>query len=191
MTDDEGTFLPLLPRVRRTAAYQLSKIYTESRVSNFGTSKGKVYPLIRRLNARRLLAAKSVSGDGRGTEELECTAAGTKAARQWVKQIWPTYFLPEDPLRIKVQSFDLLSRDRQIEWIVEAKSGLAGKARGIWPVGRRALQGAGPRQCGKLDPQPDELARPAAAQHRRGRARLRLRPAGSPAPAQKSSRTPE
>ena len=136
LTDDEGTFLALLLRVRRATAYQLSKIYAESPVSNFGTSKGKIYPLIRRLKARGLLAAKSVSGDGRGTEQLECTAAGTKAVRQWVRQIRPTYFLPEDPLRTKVQSFDLLSRDEQIEWIVEAKSGLAGKLEELEEYGR-------------------------------------------------------
>ena len=136
LTDDEGTFLALLLRVRRATAYQLSKIYAESPVSNFGTSKGKIYPLIRRLKARGLLAAKSVSGDGRGTEQLECTAAGTKAVRQWVRQIRPTYFLPEDPLRTKVQSFDLLSRDEQIEWIVEARSGLAGKLEELEEYGR-------------------------------------------------------
>ena len=33
-------------------AYQISKIYAESPVSNFGTSKGKIYPLINDAGAR-------------------------------------------------------------------------------------------------------------------------------------------
>jgi DNA-binding PadR family transcriptional regulator len=136
LTDDEGTFLALLLRVRHATAYQLSKIYAESPVSNFGTSKGKIYPLIRRLKARGMLAARSVSGDARGTEQLECTAAGRKAVRQWVKQIRPTYLLLEDPLRTKVQSFDLLSKEEQIEWVVEVKSGLLKKLEELEIYGR-------------------------------------------------------
>jgi len=38
-------------------------------------------------------------------------------------------FLLEDPLRTKVQSFDLLSNKEQLEWIVRAKEGLQNKLR--------------------------------------------------------------
>jgi hypothetical protein len=41
--------------------------------------------------------------------------------------IRPNHILLEDPLRTKLQSFDLLSRDEQLEWIVEAKSELQEK----------------------------------------------------------------
>jgi DNA-binding PadR family transcriptional regulator len=127
LTDDEGTFLALLVRVQPTTAYQISKIYADSPVSNFGTSKGKIYPLIRRLKDRGLLATRSVSGDARGTEQLVCTKAGERAVRAWVKQIRAGHLLLEDPLRTKVQSFDLLTRDERIEWIVEAKAQLLAK----------------------------------------------------------------
>jgi DNA-binding PadR family transcriptional regulator len=96
-------------------------------VSNFGTSKGKIYPMIRRLKSRGLLSTRTVSDDARGTEQLECTGAGEDAVRDWVRQIRPVHLLLEDPLRTKVQSFDLLSRDERIEWIVEAKAQLLAK----------------------------------------------------------------
>ena len=127
LTDDEGTFLALLLRVRHATAYQLSKIYEESPVSNFGTSKGKIYPLIRRLKERGLLSTRTVRGDARGTKFLECTSEGQQAVRNWIKQIRPGHLLLEDPLRTKIQSFDLLSRDEQIEWIAEVKSRLLEK----------------------------------------------------------------
>jgi DNA-binding PadR family transcriptional regulator len=137
LTDDEGTFLALLVRVQPTTAYQISKIYADSPVSNFGTSKGKIYPLIRRLKSRGLLSTSTVSGDARGTEQLQCTKAGERAVREWVRQIRPVHLLLEDPLRTKVQSFDLLSRDERIEWIVEAKSELLAKLAELEAYGKQ------------------------------------------------------
>ncbi len=127
LTDHEGTFLSLVLRIQPTTAYQVTKIYAASPVSNFNTSKGKIYPLIRRLTARGLLGKNQVEGDGRGTEALHCTKAGEKAVRTWVRQLRDNHVLLDDPLRTKVQSFGLLSSDEQIAWIAEAKALLHGK----------------------------------------------------------------
>src|SRR5690242_3500989 len=108
-------------------AYQLSRVYEDSPVSNFGTSKGKIYPLVRRLKERGLIDARPVAGDARGSECLKCTRAGREAVRRWVKRIRPAHLLLEDPLRTMVQSFDLLSHDEQIEWIANVECGLRSK----------------------------------------------------------------
>jgi DNA-binding PadR family transcriptional regulator len=127
LTEDEGTFLALLIRVQPATAYQLSKIYAESPVSNYGTSKGKIYPLIRRLGERGLLKSRPVEGDARGSERLECTARGREALRGWVKDIRPGYLLLEAPLRTMVQSFDVLTPDEQADWIERTRSALQQK----------------------------------------------------------------
>lgn len=127
LTDDEGTFLSLLVRVGQATAYQISKIYSESPVSNFGTSKGKIYPMIRRLRSQGLLRSNPIEGDRRGSELLESTAAGIEAVRHWVKQIRPHHILLDDPLRTKVQSFELLTPREQLEWISEAETALVKK----------------------------------------------------------------
>lgn len=124
LTDDEGTFLSLLVRAERATAYQLSKTYAESPVSNFGTSKGKIYPLIRRLRERGLISTRLIADDARNSELLQPTKRGREAVREWVKQIKPTHLLLEDPLRTMVQSFDLLSEDERLEWVHQARSGL-------------------------------------------------------------------
>lgn len=127
LTEDEGTFLALLVRAQPATAYQLSKVYEQSPVSNFGTSKGKIYPLMKRLEERGLLRKRQVRGDSRGTELLECTKKGTQAVRDWVMEIRPAHLLLDDPLRTKTQSFDLLSKEEKLEWIANARVGLHGK----------------------------------------------------------------
>ena len=92
-------------RRQPVTAYQLLRLYEQSPVSSFNESKGSLYPLIRRLKARGLIAAQPVAGDGRKAERLTCTAAGRAAARRWVTQLEPRHILPDDPLRTKAISF--------------------------------------------------------------------------------------
>ena len=127
LTDHEGTFLSLVLRLQPVTAYQVTKIYEQSPVSNFNTSKGKIYPLIRRLEERGLLKKRVVAGDRRGTEELLCTSGGRRAVKEWVKDMRPTHLLLEDPLRTKVQSFDLLTAKERLDWVVAAKARLHDK----------------------------------------------------------------
>ena len=136
LTDNEGTLLALVLRQQPITAYQIAKIYEESPVSNFNTSKGKIYPLIRRLRDRGLLAAQAVKGDARGTERLVCTDEGREVIRSWARQVRPTHLLLEDPLRTKIQSFDLFTREEQIEWVVDAKALLMDKLRQVEDYGR-------------------------------------------------------
>ena len=136
LTDNEATLLALLVRAGPMTAYQVAKVYEDSPVSNFSTSKGKIYPLIRRLRERGMVDARRVSGDARGTELLQSTSDGRRAVRDWVKETRPSHLLLEDPLRTKVQSFDLLSRDERIEWVLEMKAQLLDRMEQIEEYGR-------------------------------------------------------
>ena len=89
LTDNEATLLALVARGEPITAYQISKIYEQSPVSNFNTSTGKIYPIIHRLKDAGHLKARSVRGDARGTVQLETTAKGKEALRDWVKEIRP------------------------------------------------------------------------------------------------------
>jgi len=127
LTDDEAAFLSLLIRIQPATAYQIAKIYDESPVSNFGTSKGKIYPMIRRLKERGALTARALAGDARNSEVLSVTALGRGMVRRWIRCIKPSHLLPKDPLRTMVQSFELLSKDEQLKWIAEVRTGLEAK----------------------------------------------------------------
>ena len=136
LTENEGTLLALVARAEPITAYQIAKVYEESPVSNFNTSKGKIYPMIKRLREAGLLRARSVKGDARGTERLETTAKARQAIRAWVKDIRPSHLLPDDPLRTKVQSFDLLSREERIAWVAELKVELLKKLEQLEQYGK-------------------------------------------------------
>ena len=127
LTDGEGTFLALLVRAGPCTAYQIARVYERSPVTNFNTSKGKIYPMIRRLKARGYLTGETVETDARGTERLKATPAGREAVRRWASEILPAHILLEDPLRTKIQSFELLSREDRLEWCAQAKAQLADK----------------------------------------------------------------
>jgi len=127
LTDDEGAILALLIRAQPATAYQLLQICAQSPVTNFGTSKGKVYPLIRRLKSKGLVASQPISGDARGSEWLVSTDFGTEAVRCWIRGIKPTHLLPEDAFRTRLQSFHLLSNDEQWDWLSNAETFLKRK----------------------------------------------------------------
>jgi DNA-binding PadR family transcriptional regulator len=137
LTDSEGTLLTLLVKAQPATAYQLSRIYERSPVSNFNTSKGKIYPLIKRLVQRGLIEAARQPGVAKKVELLSCTEAGVEAARNWVKSSRDSHLLLEDPLRTKVQSFDLLSFEERVEWIVEHRNKLRDKLRQVEEYGER------------------------------------------------------
>ena len=121
LTDNEGSLLTLVLRRQPVTAYQLLRIYAQSPVSSFNESKGSLYPLIRRLKARGLIAAQPVDGDGRNAERLTCTDAGKAAARRWVARLEPRHILPDDPLRTKAISFGLLDARERRAWIASAR----------------------------------------------------------------------
>ena len=120
--DDEGTFLALVQRIGPTTARQLSKIYADSPVNHFGASKSRIARLIGRL-AERGLVERSEPESGT-TRWISCTSEGENAVRDWVNALSPSHLLLEDPLRSRVQSFDLLTRDEQIAWVLAAKDAL-------------------------------------------------------------------
>lgn len=121
LTDNEGSLLTLVLRRQPVTAYQLLRIYAQSPVSSYNESKGSLYPLIRRLKARGLIATEAVAGDGRKAERLSCTDMGKAAARHWVKRLEPRHILPDDPLRTKAISFGLLDARERSAWIAAAR----------------------------------------------------------------------
>ena len=122
VTEHEGLLLSLIVREQPVTAYQLFRLIGESPVTSVNTSKGQLYPAIRRLKARDLVHAQKIAGDGRNSEELVVTDAGYRAVKEWALRIDDSHILLDDPLRSRVVSFDLLSRNQQLEWVVSAKS---------------------------------------------------------------------
>jgi len=114
--------LALVIREQPVRPYQLYKLFEGSPVTSINSSKGQLYPAIRRLKAKGLVVGKQVSGDGRNAEELSVTQAGMHAATAWVLQINGDHISLDDPLRTRMLSFDLLTKEQRIAWISNAKA---------------------------------------------------------------------
>jgi DNA-binding PadR family transcriptional regulator len=136
LTENEGALLALVSRAEPVTSYQIAKAYEQSPVSNFSTSRGKLYPMIRRLREAGLLRASLIKGDGRKTERLATTDKGRAALREWIKDIRPALLLPEDPLRTRLQSIDLLPRGEQVAWVARLKVSLLEKLDQVEAYGR-------------------------------------------------------
>lgn len=122
ITEHEGMLLALVLRQQPVTAYQLFRMFEQSPVTSINSSKGQLYPAIRRLRERGLLDARKVAGDGRKSEELSVTDAGQAAVREWTRNIEPVHIVLDDPLRTRILSFDVLSREERLEWIARAKA---------------------------------------------------------------------
>lgn len=131
LTDYEGSLLGLVLRNQPITAYQLLKFYEQSPVTRFNTSKGSVYPLIRRMKEAGLLEGQATSSRGRNPETLSCTQRGAEAVRAWVRGVNLNHVNLDDPLRTMVLSLEMLSRDEQLEWIADAKALVSEKMKAV------------------------------------------------------------
>ena len=114
--------LALVIRQQPVRPYQLYKMFEQSPVTSINSSKGQLYPAIRRLKTKGLVSSAAVGGDGRNVEELSATPEGVRAASAWVLAIRDDHINLEDPLRTRMLSFDLLGKDERIAWITHAKA---------------------------------------------------------------------
>jgi DNA-binding PadR family transcriptional regulator len=117
LTDNEGALLALILRRQPVSAYQIGRAFDDSPIHTLNTSKGKLYPLLQRLNQRGLVSSDMVEGDRRRTQLFACTDAGRSALKEWVYTVRQEHDLLHDPLRKKLQSFDLLTPEEQMHWV--------------------------------------------------------------------------
>lgn len=122
VTEHEGMLLALMLRQQPVTAYQLFRFFETTPITSINASKGQLYPAIKRLRQRGLIEGRKVAGDGRGAEALSVTDAGEEAVRAWVRDIDGTHIALDDPLRTRILSFDLLSREERLQWIARAKA---------------------------------------------------------------------
>ncbi|RED16307.1 PadR family transcriptional regulator [Parasphingopyxis lamellibrachiae] len=127
LSDHEGALLDLVRRTQPVTAYRIVKIFEMSPVAAFNSSLGQVYPTIKRLAKAGLVESVAVEGDARGTATWTCTKKGQEALRNWVLDIKSSHLLMDDPLRTKLMSFDLLTQEERILWLVDVKAELSAK----------------------------------------------------------------
>ncbi len=124
LTELEGAVLGTVWREAPVTAYGVRALFADSLTSSWTASTGSVYPAIRRLRERNLIASAKRNGDGRATRELSVTKPGLAALRDWIRDIDAAIGIPTDPLRSRMQFLGSLDSRSRRRWASETSDRL-------------------------------------------------------------------
>lgn len=141
LTELEAHVLAQIAVHQPVSAYDVMKALARSPVSSLSGSTGAIYPIVKRLRERGLVESAPVKGSPRRTEALTSTPEGRAAAARWVGAVSEADLLPHDPLRSKILFFDLLTKQEQMRFLLEASRALEAKLEQIEAYAR-TLDGA-------------------------------------------------
>jgi DNA-binding PadR family transcriptional regulator len=104
-------------------AYVIRKVFLDSLSPYWSGSAGAIYPLVARLEARGLIAARVEPRGGRSRKELTITPDGLAALRSWLRPLpeW-TGFVPVDPVRTRMFFLGVLSPEEQEAFLADAEA---------------------------------------------------------------------
>lgn len=104
LSELEGCVLGLLWEKGPSTPYAVRQVFLKSPSPQWSGSSGAIYPLLERLERRKLVRSKAhATGQRQGTL-FSLTAAGTSAFRAWLGPPVPEWVIgiPPDPLRTRV-----------------------------------------------------------------------------------------
>ncbi len=143
LTEFEGAVLSEIGRCGACTAYQVRRSFETSRSREWSGSAGAVYPAIRRLTERGLIAAAKARGDGRGTTQLTLSAPGRAALRAWAADVERAVGPGVDPFRTRSSEWETLSPARRAALLTKLDRALAGRIAEL-----EAAQADAPESCG-------------------------------------------
>jgi len=108
LTELEGAALAIITRRGPCTAYVVKEAFRTSPSEFWSGSAGAVYPLMKRLEGRKLIVSKADKSDGRSRREFSTTKAGEAALREWLTDAARASSLGFDPLRTRLFFSDLL-----------------------------------------------------------------------------------
>jgi DNA-binding PadR family transcriptional regulator len=107
-------------------AYTVRVVFQKSPSAHRSGSAGAIYPLIRRLERRRLVRSVARRGDQRKTRLYRLTTAGQRAFETWLRPPLPpaSELINVDPLRVRVRFLGALPSAQRRAAISEARQKL-------------------------------------------------------------------
>ena len=104
-------------------AYAVRKVFLDSLSPYWSGSAGAIYPLVARLEARKLIAARAEPRGGRSRKELSITPEGLAALRAWLLPLpeW-TGSVPVDPVRTRMFFLAALAPEEQEAFLADAET---------------------------------------------------------------------
>jgi DNA-binding PadR family transcriptional regulator len=121
----EGAVLGVIWQEGPCTAYTVRKRFMSSPSPQWSGSAGAIYPLVRRLEKKRLLASRILTGTKRGGRSYRLTSAGQRVLNDWIKPpLNPTVTgVPADPLRTRIGFLGALTPAERRSFIASALQG--------------------------------------------------------------------
>ncbi|MBC7833978.1 MAG: PadR family transcriptional regulator [Phycisphaerales bacterium] len=103
--------------------YAVRKHLQDSPSTQWSASAGAIYPLMRRLEGRGLLKARTERAGKRARREYQVTARGLAALRKWVGPPMGAVAVTvaHDPLRSRARFLEALTPGQRRKWIAAAR----------------------------------------------------------------------
>jgi DNA-binding PadR family transcriptional regulator len=120
LTELEGAALAIIAREGPLTPYAVKEAFRNSPSEFWSGSAGAVYPLINRLEKRKLISAKADKGDGRARREFSITAAGRTAMKEWLVDAERAAGMGFDPLRTRLFFSELITPAERKAFIAAA-----------------------------------------------------------------------
>jgi DNA-binding PadR family transcriptional regulator len=115
LTELDYCILGIVWRAQPMTAYAVRTHLAQSTTTTWSSSTGTVYPSIRRLREKGLVAPQALPGP-RNREPLGLTPAGVAALEMWLMQSGSQIGrATADPVRTRVHFLSVLAPDRRIE----------------------------------------------------------------------------
>jgi len=125
LTELEGAALGIVLRAGACTPYAVRRAFGGSPSRFWSGSAGAVYPLVRRLERRRLFAARADRRDGRARRLLSVTPAGRRAFEAWLLDADRAADLGFDPLRTRLFYSDLVPAARVAGFLERTAAAMA------------------------------------------------------------------
>lgn len=131
LSELEGCVLGLVWARQPCTPYSIRRQFLDSPSPHWSGSTGAIYPLVVRLERRRLIRSAAYSQGRRRSRVFSLTPAGLKALRRWLgpPHSAETLGVPSDPLRTRLEFLGALSEQQRIRFLADAERGVSAHLR--------------------------------------------------------------
>lgn len=122
LTDLEGAVLAEIAKRGIATSYVVTRAFAESPSEFWSGSAGAVYPLIKRLAARRMLTAHADADGKRARLDYQITPTGRTALEDWLLDAQRAAGMGFDPLRTRLVHLNLVSPARRKAFLNDVRA---------------------------------------------------------------------
>jgi DNA-binding PadR family transcriptional regulator len=124
LTELEGAVLGAVVRDGPCTSYAVKELFRASPSEFWSGSAGSIYPLMKRLEQRGLVASESGSTGRRGHRSYRVTSKGRRAFARWMTDSERTSSMGFDPLRTRLVFAGQLSSSARAEFRAAVEAAL-------------------------------------------------------------------